>query len=198
MTSRKIRGCLVLALCLAPACVFDSWGLSPYDVDARGADRRVDQGPFDQAARDRGADLDGEAPDTGSGHDMTSPPDGHVTPDGKPAPDGKIAPDFATFPDTKGAADTKTPPPDSTPPPDKSPATCQALFGTVMGYEICEEKWDRCKFFREEKKKTSCDTICGKHSCLEANNADSGHKCKKDKTSCSNTNSDSNCTCSKF
>lgn len=184
MAPWSTRSWPTLALILLPACVFDSQGLPSSRVDAwadRGRDLVAVDQPRDLGA---GADLDAQA-DAGP----DAPPPDQAVVDATGA-DADAAPDSTT---------TDTTPTDGNPTkPDKQLPTCKALFGKVKGYHLCEEKADRCKFFREEAKKKTCDEMCGKHTCLGANNADSKHKCKADTTNCSSKSSDSNCICSKL
>ncbi len=180
----------MLALLVLPACEFDSYGLPAYKVDAWAADRATDRG-----APDLVADLS-PGSEINPGHDLDLDLDLDIIPgpDSQPATDG--AADSGPLADS--ATSDAAPSDAKMAPPDKPPPTCKILFSKVKGYHLCAQQWNRCKFFREEKKKKSCNEVCGKHQCLNANHADSKHKCKVDTTTCASKNTDSNCTCSRF
>lgn len=84
--------------------------------------------------------------------------------------------------------------PDQSPPPPK----CDTLFGKVDGYKLCQEKADRCTFYRIYWWWVSCDDICGSHKCLSAGDNDFFQQCKWSSTSCSSPKLNSVCTCSKY
>ena len=181
-------------LCWA-ACEFDSWGLPLYHPEDRGGGQLDRQGP-----PDIGTDQDHRSP-VDLSEDLLMPELGSDAPHDAETPHDVLADapaldssghDAVVLPDITSPQDNTV-----SPAPDTSLQSCQTLFGAIKKYHLCDEKWDRCKFFREGKKE-SCDTFCGTHKCLDANAADSGKQCNTDTTKCNSKQTDSNCTCSKF
>lgn len=188
--ARPWRTTLWIALLLG-GCSFNSMGLSPGAEISQGAMDAgdADTGPQTDSGREQGLAADLPVQDLGADASpdlLTSDmADAHPSDVGKPDLNkADVLISDVLFPDVS-ISDLPAP-------------SCVALFGHILDYHLCDQAWDRCRFFRKGPD-ISCDKVCGKHKCLGSYEADSGDMCKTKKAKpCKEKQKDANCTCSKY
>jgi hypothetical protein len=82
-----------------------------------------------------------------------------------------------------------------------APSGCNARYGDIDGYILCQETVSTCVFFFKVSGGADCQSLCAQHggTCLEAyDTSNTGQACvKQTLVPCTGAHSDAICTCTR-